>query len=154
MVHSIFVALHLLAAIVWIGGMFMAYVIVRPAMGGLAPPEPVKMWGRIFSKFFNWVWLAIIVLLLTGYGMLLGPYGGFAGAPVYIQIMQALGLVMIALFMHLYFAPWKRMKTALAAEDYPTAAKQIPMIRKIVAINLTIGLANAAIGAGGRYFGL
>jgi uncharacterized membrane protein len=153
MLHSILVALHILAAVIWVGGMFMAYVIVRPAMGGLTPPDPVKMWGRIFDKFFNWVWLAIIVLLLTGYGMLFGPYGGFAGLPVYLHVMQGLGIIMILLFLHLYFAPWKRLKRALAAEDYPQAAKQIPTIRKIVSVNLAIGLANVAIGAGGRYFG-
>jgi uncharacterized membrane protein len=151
MLHSILVALHVLAAIIWVGGMFFAYMMVRPAMGELQPPDPVKMWGRIFDKFFNWVWLAIIVLLGTGYGMLLGPFGGFADLPLYLHVMQMLGLVMVALFTHLYFAPWKRLKNALAADDYPIAAKQIPTIRRIVAINLTIGLVNAAIGAGGRY---
>lgn len=151
MVHAVAVALHVLAAIVWVGGMFFAYMTVRPAMGGLAPPEPVKMWGRIFEKFFSWVWLAVAILLATGFWMILGPYGGFAGAPVYLHVMTTLGLVMIALFMHLFFAPWGRLRRALKAEDYPTAAKQIPQIRRIVAINLVIGLANAAIGAGGRY---
>ena len=153
MLHSVLVALHVLAAIIWVGGMFFAYVMVRPAMAGLQPPEPVKMWGRIFDKFFNWVWLAIGILVLTGYGMLLGPFGGFANAPAYLHPMQLLGIVMIALFMHLYFAPWKRLKRALADVDYPTAAKQIPTIRKIVAINLTLGLITAVVGAGGRYFG-
>jgi uncharacterized membrane protein len=59
---------------------------------------------------------------------------------------------MIALFMHLYFAPWRRMKFALQNSDYPEAAKQIPQIRRIVAINLSLGIANVIIGAGGRYF--
>lgn len=153
MLSAVLVALHLLAAVIWVGGMFFAYVMVRPAMGGLQPPEPVKMWGRIFDRFFNWVWLAIVVLLATGYGLLFGVHGGFAGAAPYLHIMQTIGLVMIAAFLHLYFAPWKRLRRALQAEDYPTAAKQIPQIRRIVAFNLILGLANAAIGAGGRYFG-
>lgn len=152
MLHAIAVALHILAATIWVGGMFMAYMIVRPAMGGLTPPEPVKMWGRIFAKFFNWVWLAVGVLIVTGFWMLLGPYGGFAAAPHFLHVMLMLGLVMCALFAHLYFAPYRRMRQALAQEDYPAASKQIPMIRRIVAINLAIGLANVAIGAGGRYF--
>lgn len=152
MLHSVMIALHALAAVIWVGGMFMAYMIVRPAMGALPAPEPVKMWGRIFEKFFNWVWLAVAVLLVSGYYMLLGPYGGFAAAPPYLHLMQAIGLVMIALFAHLYFAPWRRLKAALKAADYPTASKQIPTIRRIVAINLSLGLVNAAIGAGGRYF--
>ena len=153
MLHAVLVALHILAATIWVGGMFMAYVIVRPAMGGLEAPEPVKMWGRIFDKFFNWVWLAVAILLIMGFWMLLGPFGGFAGAPPYLHIMATLGLVMCAHVAHLYFAPYKRLRRALADQDFPTAAKQIPMIRKIVAVNLLIGLANVAIGAGGRYFG-
>ena len=35
MLHSVLVALHVLAAIIWVGGMFFAYVMVRPAMAGL-----------------------------------------------------------------------------------------------------------------------
>ncbi len=151
MLHSVMIALHVLAAVVWVGGMFFAYVMVRPAMAGLAPPDPVKMWGRIFEKFFSWVWLAIAILLVSGFWMLFGPYGGPASAPAYLHVMLLLGLVMTALFMHLYFAPWGRLKRALATEDYPTAAKQVPQIRRIVAINLVIGLLNVAIGAGGRY---
>jgi len=153
MLHAILVALHLLAAVIWVGGMFFAYVMVRPAMGALPPLEPVKMWGRIFERFFNWVWLSVLLLLGTGFAMILGPYGGFANLPPYLHIMTTLGIVMALLFMHLYFAPWKRMSRALAAEDYPTAAKQVPQIRRFVAINLTIGLINVVIGAGGRYFG-
>lgn len=152
MLHAIAVALHILAATIWVGGMFMAYMIVRPAMGGLTPPEPVKMWGRIFQKFFSWVCLAVALLLVTGFWMLLGPYGGFAAAPPFLHVMATLGLVMCALFGHLYFAPYGRMRRALAAEDYPAASKQIPAIRRIVAVNLAIGLCNVAIGAGGRYF--
>lgn len=151
MLHAVLVSLHILAAVVWVGGMFFAYVMVRPAMDELPPPEPVKMWGRIFRRFFNWVWLSVIILVLTGFAMIFGPYGGFANLPGHLHVMILLGLIMPLLFMHLYFAPWKRMSRALADQDYPTAAKQAPMIRKLVAINLTIGLVNVVVGAGGRY---
>ena len=30
-------ALHVLAAVVWVGGMFFAYLVLRPAVGGIAP---------------------------------------------------------------------------------------------------------------------
>jgi len=152
MLHSLMVTLHLVAAVIWVGGMFFAYMIVRPAVAALEPPEPARFWGRIFTNFFTWVWAAIIVLLTTGYQMLVFEYGGIGAAPVYLHAMQFLGLVMIALFMHLYFAPWRRMKFALQNSDYPEAAKQIPQIRRIVAINLSLGIANVIIGAGGRYF--
>jgi uncharacterized membrane protein len=154
MLHSLMVSLHLLAAVIWVGGMFFAYMMVRPAMAALQPPEPVRMWGRIFTKFFSWVWIAVFVLVATGNHMLIVEYGGMAAAPVYLHIMQLLGYLMIALFMHLYFAPWRRMQVALVDEDFPRAAKQIPQIRRIVAINLSIGIVNVILGAGGRYFSI
>ncbi|MBT6312331.1 MAG: hypothetical protein HOJ21_03910 [Alphaproteobacteria bacterium] len=152
MIHAIALSAHLLAAIIWVGGMFFAYMALRPSMPVLSPPDPVKLWGRVFFNFFNWVWLSIIVLVLTGYWMLFAVYGGFALAPAYLHIMHGLGLVMIALYLHLFFAPYGRLQKALAADDFPAAAAQIPKIRRIVAINLVIGLANAAIGSGGRYW--
>ena len=33
-----------------------------------------------FQKFFLWVWLAILLLLASGYWMLLKSIGGFVGA--------------------------------------------------------------------------
>jgi uncharacterized membrane protein len=66
--------------------------------------------------------------------------------------MQATGLLMMALFLHLYFAPWRRLCRALDAGDDEAAAAQLDQIRKIVAINLVLGLITVAIGAGGRYW--
>jgi uncharacterized membrane protein len=78
--------------------------------------------------------------------------GGFAGAGVHVHIMQATGLLMIALFLHLYFAPWRRLRRALDARDHQAAAVQLDQIRRIVAINLVLGLITVAIGASGRYW--
>ncbi|HCH57240.1 MAG TPA: hypothetical protein DEV64_09140, partial [Rhodospirillaceae bacterium] len=59
---TIALALHLLAALVWVGGMFFAIMVLRLAAGELEPPVRVPLWGRVFSKFFPWVWMAVIVL--------------------------------------------------------------------------------------------
>src|ERR687892_2777276 len=112
-------ALHILGAVVWVGGMFLAYVVLRPAAGMLEPPARLALWRGVFERFFPWVWASIVALLLSGYGMLFLALGGFAGAGMHVHIMNLTGLVMMALFLHLYFAPWQRLRRALGAGDHP-----------------------------------
>jgi uncharacterized membrane protein len=150
---SIGLVVHVLAAIVWVGGMFFAYVVLRPVAGQMEPGPRLALWREVFARFFPWVWASVLSLLASGYGMLLFGLGGFAGAGVYVHLMQALGLVMIALFLHLYFAPWRRLQRALDQGDPAAAARQLGQIRTIVLINLSLGLITTAIGAGGRYWG-
>ena len=150
---AIGLVVHVLAAVIWVGGMFFAYMVLRPAAGGLDPHRRLELWSQVFRQFFPWVWASVVALLISGYGMLLFGLGGFAGAGLHVHLMQAIGLVMIALFLHLYFAPWPRLRRALEAGDDQAAAVQLGQIRKIVAINLALGLITAAIGASGRYWG-
>jgi uncharacterized membrane protein len=145
--------LHILGAVVWVGGMFLAYMVLRPATGTLDPPARLALWRGVLQRFFPWVWASIVVLLLSGYGMLFLALGGFAGAGVHVHIMNLTGLVMMALFLHLYFAPWRRMQRALDAGDNAAAVQQLGQIRMIVAINLGLGLITSVIGASGRYWG-
>ena len=105
--------MHILGAVVWVGGMFFAYVVLRPAAGTLEPPARLALWRGVLGRFFPWVWASIVALLLSGYGMLFLALGGFAGAGVHVHVMNLTGLVMMALFLHLYFAPWRRMQRAL-----------------------------------------
>ena len=142
---------HVIGAIVWVGGMFFAYVVLRPVAGEIAAEPRLNLWRGVFKRFFPWVWASILALLLSGYGMLLFGLGGFAGAGWHVHLMQAIGLVMIALFLHLYYAPWRRLQRALDRGDQAGAAGQLGQIRRVVAINLALGLITSAIGAGGRY---
>ena len=59
---------------------------------------------------------------------------------------------MIAVYLHLWFAPYKRFRAALAAGDIPTAGANLNQIRILVTANLVIGLINAVIGGTGRYW--
>jgi uncharacterized membrane protein len=97
--------------------------------------------------------LSIAALLVSGFAMVLFGLGGFANLGHYINAMMAIGLVMIALFAHVYFAPWKRFRRAAAAADWATAERNIRQIRVLIAVNLLLGLATTVIGASGRYFG-
>lgn len=149
---SIAIVLHVLAAVVWVGGMFFAYLAMRPAVGQVVAAEqrPV-LWCHTLSRFFRWVWAAVIVLLVTGYWMVFSYFGGMAGAGVHVHLMQALGLVMMLLFLHVFFAPYRRLKQAVSDGDMAEGGRRVGQIRLLVGINLILGLVVIAIGSGGRY---
>ena len=150
---SIAIALHVLAAVIWVGGMFFAHQVLRPvAVAQFEPPQRLKLWAGVFGRFFPWVWLCVILLPVTGYWMMFKLFGGMATSGLHIHVMQGLGWVMILLYMHLYFAPFCRLKEAVVTEKWPEAGKQLNQIRRIVGINLSLGLIVAAIAAGGRFF--
>jgi uncharacterized membrane protein len=144
---------HILAAVIWVGGMFFAHQMLRPATAALDPAQRLPLWRRVFARFFPVVWLAIAALLASGYAMVFGIYGGFAGLPLHIDIMQTIGIIMMLVFGHLYFAPWQRFRRAVDAGDFATGAKQLNQIRMIVGGNLVLGLIVVVIGATGRYWG-
>jgi len=149
---ALLIALHVLAVAVWVGGMFFAYVVLRPSAGPLEAETWLALWHRVFRRFFPWVWSSIVVLLASGYGMIFVYFGGFAGAEPYIHVMQGLGIVMMLLFLHLFFGPWRRFGAAVEGRQFPAAGAQLAQIRRIVAVNLGLGLLTIIVGASGRFW--
>jgi len=152
-IGSISLALHALSAVVWVGGMFFAHQVLRPAAAGLEPGPRLALWSRVLGRFFSWVFVAVVLLLLTGYAMVFGVYGGFADIGLHIHLMQGIGILMMLLFFHLYFAPWRRFRTAVARQDWAEGGRQLGQIRTIVTVNLVLGIIVVAIGSSGRYWG-
>jgi uncharacterized membrane protein len=152
-IATLALVLHSLAAVVWVGGMFFALLALRPATAPLEPGPRLELWSRVLDRFFAWVIAAIVLLLASGYGMIFGVYAGLRGIGLHVNLMQGLGIIMILLFLHLYFAPWRRFRAALTRRDYPAAAGQLNQIRVIVTINLILGLVTVAVGSSGRYWG-
>jgi uncharacterized membrane protein len=149
---SLSIALHVASVVIWVGGMIFAHQFLRPvAAQQLEPPQRLPLWVGVFGRFFPIVWITIILIPLTGYLMMFSVFGGFAGAPIYIHIMNGIGTLMILIFLHVYFAPYKRMKKAVAAQTWPEAGKQLNMIRSLVGLNMSLGLIVIVIAAGGRY---
>jgi len=145
--------LHALSAVVWVGGMFFAHQVLRPAAAPLEPGPRLALWSRVLGRFFAWVFAAVILLLLTGYTMVFEVFGGFAKIGLHIQLMQGIGILMVLLFLHLYFAPWRRFRAAVARQDWAEGGRQLGQIRTIVTVNLVLGIIVVAIGSGGRYWG-
>lgn len=136
--------LHLLASTVWVGGMFFAHFALRPSALALEPASRLPLWVSVFQRFFPAVWAAVILLLSTGYWIIF-RVGGFAVAPLYMHLMSGIGVVMAAIFMYIYFVPYPRLRLAAAATDWPAAAAHLARIRRLVGINLTLGLISLAV---------
>jgi uncharacterized membrane protein len=152
-VASISLILHALSAVVWVGGMFFAHQVLRPAAVALEPGPRLALWSRVLGRFFAWVFAAIVLLLASGYTMIAAVFGGFAKIGLHIQLMQGIGILMMLLFFHLYFAPWRRFRAAVARQDWAEGGRQLGQIRTIVTINLVLGIIVVAIGSSGRYWG-
>lgn len=146
---KIAVFFHVLGVVVWVGGMFFAYMALRPAAAQLLePPQRLLLWQDTLRRFFTWVWFAVVLVLASGLWMLF-RMGDFEGAPAYVHIMLLLGLVMMAIFVHVFFAPFRHLSTCVAAKDWKAAGAALNQIRQRVGLNLVLGLLTIMIATVG-----
>jgi uncharacterized membrane protein len=123
-------------------------MVLRPAaMKALEGPARLKLWVEVFQGFFRWVWVAVVLLPISGVGMIHLQYESFETAPRYVQVMMGLYVVMTALFIRIQALLLPELRTAVAAQDWPTGAAVLGRIRKLVGINLIVGLVLVAIAA-------
>ena len=148
LMNTLTYVLHLLCAVIWVGGMFFAWMILRPAaVDTLQAPARLGLWNDVLSRFFRWVWLAVVILPVTGFAMLHLRQQGIENAPQYVQVMFGLYLVMLSLFLriHLLFLPG--LKQAVTSENWPEGGAVLARIRRLVGINLLIGLLLVSLAA-------
>jgi uncharacterized membrane protein len=136
--------LHIAAAIVWLGGAAFMLFAIRPAAMALPAPERLGLMAVAMGRFFALVWICIVILLTSGLAMMMAA--GMKNAPQGWTVMAALGLLMFALFGHLYFGPFRRMRQSVAVNDWATAGQKAGQVAKLAQLNLFLGaLAVAAV---------
>ena len=139
--------LHIISAIAWLGGVsFMLFALRPAAVELLAPPQRLPLITQVLRRFFLLVWPAIAILLVTGLAMLLRV--GMKNAPLGWHLMFGIGLLMFALFGHLYFGPFRRLKQAVSASNWAEGGRRVGQIATLAGINLALG----AIGIGAVLF--
>jgi uncharacterized membrane protein len=147
------ITLHILSAVVWVGGMFFAWMALRPVAARLLePPLRLPLWSQTFARFFPWVWAAVVLLPASGYWMIFETFEGMQNVGLHVHVMQLVGIVMIGIYLHVFFAPYRGMKRAIAAGDFPAAGKHLAVIRRLIGINLILGLITIVIATGGAYW--
>ena len=145
------ITLHLLAAVIWVGGMFFAYMALRPAASFLEPSLRLPLWSQTFRRFFPWVWVSVITLLASGF-WLIKQYGGMGEVGPHVHIMLLLGIIMMLMFLHVFFAPHKKLGRAVESQDWETGAKALNQIRLLISINLLLCLIVTVIGSAGQFY--
>lgn len=142
--------LHLLAATFWVGGMACMHFAVRPsAAARLDPPQRLPFMTAALGRFFGGVTAAIVVILVTGLAMIFGR-GGFGAAHWSVHAMFTLGLVMMAVFGHIRWAAYPRLQRAVDSSEWKVAAPALDGIRRLVAVNLGLGVVVYGIATVGR----
>jgi uncharacterized membrane protein len=149
-VQPLLLFFHLTSVVIWVGGMFFAYVCLRPTVIELLePPQRLRLWCGVFARFFVWVWWA--VSLIAASGLTLFGLHGMAAAPVSWHMMMATGIIMIGVFIYVATGPYGDLKRAVEADDWKAGGVALNRIRQLVGINLILGLATITIATLGRY---
>ena len=146
-------AIHVLSAVVWVGGMFFALLVLRPAAGALEPAVRLSLWRRVFARFFPAVGVAVLALLATGHAMILIELGGFGAIGLPVHLMQGTGVLMALIYLVLLLGPYRAFLKALDAGVLPAAGRAIERIRWLIAVNLAIGVVTIVLATTGHYWG-
>jgi uncharacterized membrane protein len=144
-IRDALLAVHFLAAVVWVGGMFYAVVVLRPALSVLEAAPRLQLHMQTLKRFFLVVWHVMPLVLLTGWGMVFSAWGGFANLPPSINAMQGLAMLMAAIFVYVFFGPWQRLRRAIRP-----GPELIARIRTLITVNLVLGALAITAGSLGH----
>lgn len=153
MLYATLKLLHVLAIVVWIGGMAFTQFFLRPAAMALDLPQRVTLMHAALQRFFKAVLVAMAVVLVSGLWMIgrvakqTVQSGLDFNMPLSWTIMAALGIVMMAIFGHIRFALFKRLSQAVSSQDWTAGSAALANIRTWVGINLGLGIAIIAVTA-------
>jgi uncharacterized membrane protein len=146
MLYSTLKTLHVLAIVVWIGGMVFSHFFLRPAAAQLEPAVRLRLMHDVLGRFFQAVLAASLLTLVTGVWMLgrvakqVVQAGGSFEMPLFWTIMAVLGVLMVAIFGHIRFVLYKRLGRAVAAAEWSAGGAALTQIRNWVAVNLGLGV--------------
>ncbi len=135
--------LHLICAVLWVGGMFFAFVILRPSMAIIEAPQRMLLHTQVLRRFFLVIWHAMPLLILSGFAMLFGFMNGLQGAPWQIHVMLGLGLLMAAVFLAIVLGPYRQFQRTT---DRTRMARSLDTIRKLIGLNLAFGIVTIIVG--------
>ena len=117
MLYWVCISLHLLAASLWLGHMFVWSLVVGPAQKRIEPPETAEFLRERSVYLGGLGWPALAVLVLTGVYMLgqrgIGPGDLLSGAAFSADGSLAIKLGAV-LFMIIYQSIWAHRPAPLA----------------------------------------
>ncbi len=144
---SIIVFLHVISAVIWVGGMIAIRFAVHYSIQNIEDPK-VKL-GRTLEnlkRFFNIVIPTIITLLITAIIMIIAL--GFKGTALYniVIVKEIIWTIMLIIFITIYMKRNKAQK-AFDSGDFANTKKQlIPIATYFIPINIVLGLVAIFLG--------
>ena len=144
--YALLKTLHVLATVLWVGGMMFAHFFLRPALAQLDPPQRLRLMHEVLRRFFGAVGVAALLTLATGLWMIgrvakqAVQSGGSFAMPLDWTLMAVLGVLMVAIFGHIRFVLFKRFAVAVTALDWPAGGAALAKLRTWVAVNLALGV--------------
>ena len=144
---SIIVFLHVISAVIWVGGMIAIRFAVHYSIQNIEDPK-VKL-GRTLEnlkRFFNIVIPTIITLLITAIIMIIAL--GFKGTALYniVIVKEIIWTIMLIIFITIYMKRNKAQK-AFDSGDFANTKKQlIPIATYFIPINIVLGLIAIFLG--------
>ena len=144
--YALLKTLHVLATVLWVGGMMFAHFFLRPALAQLEPPQRLRLVHEVLRRFFAAVGVAALLTLGTGLWMIgrvakqAVQSGGTFAMPLDWTLMAVLGVLMVAIFGHIRFVLFKRFAVAVTALDWPAGGVALAKLRTWVAVNLALGV--------------
>ncbi len=143
--RNLLLFLHLAGAIFWMGGMAFTLFALRPALHAqLQPPQRLPLVVLVLRRFFVLVIASIVVLLASGMPLLAQVPG--EGTPPGWHAMAGIGVVMMLVFAWLFVVPWRFLRQAVEAGDWPAGGKRMARIVLLVQVNFVLGwIAIAAV---------
>ena len=145
MVDGIINFFHLLATVVWIGGMFYMDLILMPSITKIDPGESGKLMGIIAKKFTITAWSAIIVAIVTGilktpsdmYFDISNEYGIY----LFIKHVAFIGAIIVGLIITFVYVPGLKNNSPKPGErpsaEFESYSKKIERLSKT---NLVLGI--------------
>ncbi|MFA6314310.1 MAG: hypothetical protein WCV99_18945 [Sterolibacterium sp.] len=145
--NRVLVLIHLVAVIVWVGGMFFAHFCLRPvAAAQLVPPQRLPLLAAVLGRFF--VMVSVALAALWGSGLARFAQTG-ATIPASWMAMLGLAIAMSVIFGIIVLRFHRRMVAAVALQDWPAAGQAMNAIRVLVLTNLVLGFVTVTIAVFG-----
>ena len=141
--------LHVLGVVVWVGGMFFAHMALRPAAQALPPPQRLPLLAGTLARFVAWAGLAVAMVVGSGVA-LIGLACGMGAVGAAVHAMTALGLAMTAIYAYLAARPLPQLRAAVAAAQWAEAGAAMARVRRLVGVNLVLGLVTVTVATLGR----
>lgn len=140
--HGFLVFAHLAGVVVWVGGMFFAAICLHPSLPALGAKERVQLLSGTLQRFFGWVALSIVLIWLSGFGMVAAA--GVTDMPLGWHLMIGLGAVMTIVFVYIVVVLFRPAQRAITRNDLAPVPGFLGRIRRLVLFNLILGTAAIA----------